>query len=402
MNFIILFLILVPIKIFSQQDAYELLAKAKSVYKNNSQKSEEYLNLADKIFLMNGNKNGLMETQSLRIEIYQRNGKKQELYLALKELEKLSNEQKNLQNLVKTYKNLFDFFMEIEIYDTALHYIQKLKYLGEKHGFSEDITNVYGYLGSFYSKLKKYDLSKDYLLKSLELKADKNSPGIYSEIGNNYYYMQKYDSALFYYLQANKIAMEFHDTLAIAYTLNNIGLYYKVKEDYKNAINYFKEALIYYDYINNRYGFINIQSNIAQVFYTQKKYLEAIEICQKYYSEAKENEYIQLAYELSKVLAESYEKIKNYEKSTIYFKEFLTLTDSIYQSKFRMLNSECEFRMNMIKNKDKNQLDLMDANEVWFYLFLLTLAVLIILVLFIYALFKKFNIHWSNFFSNHP
>jgi len=39
-NFIILFLILVPIKIFSQQDTYELLAKAKSVYKNNSQKSE--------------------------------------------------------------------------------------------------------------------------------------------------------------------------------------------------------------------------------------------------------------------------------------------------------------------------------------------------------------------------
>jgi len=177
-NFIILFLILVPIKIFSQQDAYELLAKAKSVYKNNSQKSEEYLNLADKIFLMNGNKNGLMETQSLRIEIYQGNGKKQELYLALKELEKLSNEQKNLQNLVKTYKNLFDFFMEIEIYDTALYNIQKLKYLGEKLGFSEDITNVYGYLGSFYSKLKKYDLSKDYLLKSLELKADKSSPSI--------------------------------------------------------------------------------------------------------------------------------------------------------------------------------------------------------------------------------
>jgi len=41
-----------------------------------------------------GIKNGLMETQSLRIEIYQGNGKKQELYLALKELEKLSNEKK--------------------------------------------------------------------------------------------------------------------------------------------------------------------------------------------------------------------------------------------------------------------------------------------------------------------
>jgi len=179
--------------------------------------------------------------------------------------------------------------------------------------------------------------------------------------------MQKYDSVLFYYLQANKIAMEFHDTLAIAYTLNNIGLYYKVKEDYKNAIKYFKEALIYYDYINNRYGFINVQSNIAQVYYIQKKYQDAINICLNYYQEAQRNDYTQLIYELSKVLAESYEKIKNYEKSTIYFKEFLTLT-----------------------------------NEVWFYLFLLTLAILIILLLFIYALFKKFNIHWSNFFSNHP
>jgi tetratricopeptide (TPR) repeat protein len=241
-------------------------------------------------------------------------------------------------------------------------------------------------------------LAKEYLLKSLQLKADKNKTALLSELGNNYYYLQKYDSAFYYYTLANEKANFFKDTLGIAYTLNNLGLYYKAKGDFSTAIHYFQNAIIFYQNINNRYGIINSHSNIAQIYFLEKKYFAAIEICLKFYQEAKENESYELIFELSKVLAESYEKIKNYEKSVIYYKEFIIAKDSIFQSKFKMLNSDYEHKLLILQNKKENNWK--DFIDIWFYLFVLIFLISILLVIFIIWITKKYEIRWSRIINS--
>jgi len=397
MNTFYKLLLFIPFQLYCQKEAYELLEKAKLSLKD-PDKSMEFLIMAQKSFLITGNQTGLMEVENLKVEIYDRKGDKHNKYWALKELEKYAIALNSIEKQLKSYKILFEFFISLEMYDSALIYNEKIKYLGEKHGFSEDITNVNGYLGSFYTKLKKYELAKEYLLKSLQLKADKNKTALLSELGNNYYYLQKYDSAFYYYTLANEKANFFKDTLGIAYTLNNLGLYYKAKGDFSTAINYFQNAIIFYQNINNRYGIINSHSNIAQIYFLEKKYSAAIEICLKFYQEAKENESYELIFELSKVLAESYEKLKNYEKSVIYYKEFIIAKDSIFQSKFKMLNSDYEHKLLILQNKKEHNWK--DFIDIWFYLFVLIFLISILLVIFIIWITKKYEIRWSRIINS--
>ncbi len=399
MNFLIhLLIILIPLHSYCQNDAYELLNKAQ-LSKSDPDKALELLAMAQKLFLMSGNKNGLLEVENLKITIYIIKGHKQNTYLALKELEKLSTELNNVQKKLVSYKNLFEFFIDLEMYDSALVYNEKIKYLGEKHGLSEDITNVNGYLGGFYSKLKKYDTAKEYFLKSLKLKADKNKTSLFSDLGNTYYYLQNYDSAFYYYNLANEQAKKFQDTLGIAYTLNNIGLYYKAKRNYEQALNLFNESIYYYEILNNRYGIINTNSNIAQVLFLQNQYQDAINIASQYLQEAKENERFELVSELSKVLAESYENLKNFEKCVTYYKEYIASKDTLFQSKFKMLNSDYDYKFRILESDKKDEID-DDSFNYWIIICVISILINVIIVLFVYVLYKKNPDIWSNFFKS--
>ncbi len=397
MNFFIkLIFLLLPIFSFCQNDAYDLLEKAENSMKS-PEKALEYISMSEKLFLMSNNNMGLLEVENLRVKLYKRMGDKQNTYISLKELERLSLELNNIEKQLNAYKTIFEFFSELEMYDSALVYSEKIKILGEKHGLSEDKTNLNGYLGAFYLKLKKYDVSKEYLLKSIKLKGEQNKAGPYSDLGNNYFYMQMYDSALHYYTLAHENALKYNDTLGMAYTLNNIGLYYKVKKDYEKAIKYFNEAIFYDELIKNRYGIINSNSNIAQVYFLQGNYKKAIEICLTYYNEAKENEMLILQSELNKVLAESYENLKNYEKSITYYKELLDLKDTLSQSKFKMLSSDFDYKLRILQN----QINFDSSNDsFWSNFCAISMSLNLILLLFIiYVIYKK-NPHFRNYFSD--
>ncbi len=399
MNFLLfLLIILFPFHSYCQNEAYELLQKARASA-SNPDKALEYLEMSQKLFLMSGNRNGLLEVEDLKILIYSRKGNKQNSYLALKELEKLSTELNNVQKKLKSYKSLFEFFIDLEMYDSALVYNEKIKYLGEKHGLSEDITSVNGYLGGFYSKLKKFDIAKEYLLKSLELRADNNKTALFSELGNTYYYLHNYDSAFYFYNLANEQAKKSHDTLGIAYTLNNIGLYYKAKKNYDQALKLFDESIYYYEIINNRYGIINTNSNIAQVLFLQKKYQNAINIASQYYQEVKENERFELLSELSKVLAESYENLKNFEKSVIYYKENIAAKDTMFHSKFKMLNSDYDYKLRILQNGKYFEND-NDTLNLWIIFCVISVLINLILALLVYVFYKKNPDIWSNFFKS--
>lgn len=386
LNYFILFL---PICLFGQNEAYELLSNA-ILNKNEHEKAMEYLNMAHKLFLLSGNKHGLMEVENVKVDIFLNKSNKQNLYFALKELEKLSSELHNTEKKVKSYKLLFEFFSNLEMYDSALTYAEKLRLLGEQEGLSEDITNFNGYMGSFYLKLKKFEIAKNYFLKSLNFKNKTNQAPLYSEIGNTYYYLNNYDSAYYYYYQAYEQANRFQDTLAIAYTLNNIGLYYKSQKDNRKAIQYFNNAIYFYEILNNRYGVINSNSNIAQTYYNQKKYKEAIDVAEPFFKEAKENEYFILIAELAKVLAESYEKIQQYDKSVIFYKELITSKDTIFQTKLKMLNSDFDYKFKIIEYNSKENSNQSEMNY-WQFFCWMGCIIIISLFIYIYDLRKKLS-----------
>lgn len=377
--------------LYGQKDAYELLKKA-GLNKNNPDKALEILGMSEKLFLMSNNKNGLLEIEKLKAELHDIKGNKTEVYISLKQLEKISNELNNIETHITSYKLLFDFFIRLEMFDSALVYCDKIEKLGQEQGLSEDITNLNGYLGSFYIKLKNYTAAKDYLLKSLKLKSKSNyNTGLYSDIGNVYYYLNNLDSAFYYYEVGYQFAKNHKDTMGMAYTLNNKGLYYKSIQKYDKAIEFFNQAIDFYEIINNRYGIMNSFSNIAQIYILQKQFHKAIEIALTYFQEAKENEFFELVMEFSKILAESYEKINNYEKSVLYYKELLISSDTIYQKKFKMLSSDYNHKQRIFQQKLIDN-DINREFNLWFFLFWILLILNILFVIF-YVFRKKIFIN---------
>jgi hypothetical protein len=135
MNTFYKLLLFIPFQLYCQKEAYELLEKAKLSLKD-LDKSMEFLIMAQKSFLITGNQTGLMEVENLKVEIYDRKGDKHNKYFALKELEKYAIALNSIEKQLKSYKILFEFFINLEMYDSALIYNEKIKYLGEKHGFS--------------------------------------------------------------------------------------------------------------------------------------------------------------------------------------------------------------------------------------------------------------------------
>lgn len=377
--------------LYGQKDAYELLKKA-GLNKNNPDKALEILGMSEKLFLMSDNKNGLLEIEKLKAELHDIKGNKTEVYISLKQLEKLSNQLNNIQTQITSYKLLFDFFIRLEMFDSALVYCDKIEKLGQEQGLSEDITNLNGYLGSFYIKLKNYAAAKEYLLKSLKLKSKSNyNTGLYSDIGNTYYYLNYFDSAYYYYEKGYQLAKNYKDTMGMAYTLNNKGLYYKSIQNFEKAIQHFNQAIDFYEVVNNRYGIMNSFSNIAQVYILQKQFQKAIEIALLYFQEAKENELYELVVEFSKILAESYEKIHNYEKSVLYYKELLISSDTIFQKKFKMLTYDYNHKLKIFQQKLMDN-DTYKEFNLWFFLFWV-LLVLNILFIFLYVFRKKIFIN---------
>ncbi len=102
---------------------------------------------------------------------------------------------------------------------------------------------------------------------------------------------------------------------------------------------------------------------------------------------------------MSKVLAESYEKISNYEKSIIYYKELISARDSLHQNQIKIMNANHDFKIRMIENKNHLNNNL-DSNRFWMILTFMALFLNMVLIILIYVLHKRNPTSWNSLFHH--
>lgn len=153
----------------------------------------------------------------------------------------------------KVYKQLSDFYVNQNKYDTAFMYIDSsvvlVKELGKNHELAVLITrraHIYSLLNDFESTLS---CNKEALRIREEFGDVSHSCPSYISIGGNYTELGKYDSALYYLNRGVKIAENINRIEFMVYGYSKTVKLYEKKGDYKNALKYLDLASMYSDSI---------------------------------------------------------------------------------------------------------------------------------------------------------
>ena len=195
--------------------------------------------------------------------------------------------------LLDSYTSLGNIYSAIQNFEESRRYLFRALSISKKIN-SPQLADILNYIGRSYGKIGKYDSGQYYIQEALlrEMEVPRAGYGlsyIYNNLAEIYYFKKEYDKAIEFYslsagLAANKrseYGMTFtlnglalvHKDLkkydkAIAYALESIaiakkntfrdktkeayGILYEIyeqKNDYKNALNYYKQFNVYQDSI---------------------------------------------------------------------------------------------------------------------------------------------------------
>jgi serine phosphatase RsbU (regulator of sigma subunit)/Tfp pilus assembly protein PilF len=222
-------------------------------------------------------------------------------------------------------------------YSTALSYYQNcLKIEGDIYK-DKRVGNTLMNIAVIYRNLKEYDKALEYLNESISIAiGNKDSvcfPAIYNGMGMVYRRKNEYDKALEYYNKSLQISLLLKDSSNIAESNNNIGAVYYRTGDFDKAIEYLKKGYQVHLSNNNQAGIANYHKSMIQVYKKSGNKLMALtEGKLAYDSYSKMGRKVEMS-EIANSLSQLYSSSNKYEKALEYYKNYISLRDSVFNEK---------------------------------------------------------------------
>ncbi|CAF1292934.1 unnamed protein product [Didymodactylos carnosus] len=212
-----------------------------------------------------------------------------------KELRYLISQMRNSLSTSVPLFNMGHLMFKMGLYDKSERFYQLALNETAIKDNRTALSSVYNNLGMIYDKLENVDKAIDYYKKVVDMALDRKRSGealennltvTYTNIGSLYYkYKNDYDTALEYFNLA--LELDLHTPTphqsSIAIDYNNIGMVYAEQQRYSEALEMYEKCLtIQLDLLNlNRPAIANSYSNISQVYRAQGDYKIAIEYLNK-------------------------------------------------------------------------------------------------------------------------
>ncbi len=181
-------------------------------------------------------------------------------------------------------------------------------------------------LADYYYNLQEYKEASSYL--------DKNAM-IYWK--HNYF-----DEAIKYFKKSIKYNEKLQNYDGIAKINTNLALIYTDKGLYDSAYNYFEKTLAVRKAQNQKVGVVSALINESVVLNKLKRYDESIAKLQEALSIARELNDIKQMRSCYGMLAETYQKAGNVEKSLYYYNFFKTFNDYVTKNEIKKTKTELE------------------------------------------------------------
>ncbi len=153
--------------------------------------------------------------------------------------------------------------------DSTLYYANLAKRLADDRGFSDEEIQATNYLGVAYRNLGMYSKSLELYMSALKM-SEENSNGEqrgYSliNIANLHLFQKDYMEARNYLIRALDQAQELANPTMQSYSYLNLGRVNKELQEYDMAEQYFSQAVRVRKEINDIYGIISAELEIAEI-----------------------------------------------------------------------------------------------------------------------------------------
>jgi len=221
------------------------------------------------------------------------------------------------------------------MYEDALKYLLQVLDLLDEYKDYFLLSCVLNNIGEVLRESARYEEALEYYNSALKICVENNfkinTASIFNNIGEIYFLKNKYDEALNYYTKGYEILIKENDMVMLGEVENKLGKVLYTNKDYGKAEEYLFSALSRLDNINNKFYAIDVLVNIAKLKLEKKSkdYLLYYEKALEYSEKIKAKKKIS---EVSKIVADCYEKNFNYKLALQYFKKYCSVNDEIMTS----------------------------------------------------------------------
>ena len=301
-------------------------------------------------------------------------------------IEKSLNKVKNIKNSFRKWVvsymcyDLFsfnkrkekNFYESLRFLDSSLKYVTLCKQNSPKHNYKiHSLVFMYRYADILDDQEKSNEaLSYCQLILDSILVLDSSHPdhkniekSTYGMIGSIFQNQQEYDSAIYYFQKSHNIVKDGGYLIDKVLPLHNIAENYILKENFKTGLKILNEVNSMVD---------SLKSNPTPLYYTYARAYDslhqdkiALEYYLKFYEESKVEDNISKIEKAAKALYYSYKKINNSKEALTYYKEYISVRDSIDKMKAseetlkRELQRKYELKVqeDSIKNIEREKLN---------------------------------------------
>lgn len=246
-----------------------------------------------------------------------------------------ANSKNNLdikKGLAKAYGSIGIVFSEQSNYAKALKYYLKSVKIYEEINDTAKCAKLYNNIGIVYKSQSSHFKALEYFIKAQRIQEKLKDPNIgitLTNIANSYLHEKSFDKAFDYYTNA-KISLDKNpNPRALGEWYNNLGLYFKAKNNPIKAIENWNLAIATFASIDDKFGVADTYIYLGQLYLDQNKLTDALNSANKSLQLAKEINVLEQVVISEKLLSDIYSNQGNSDQALLHYKLFSKANDSL-------------------------------------------------------------------------
>ncbi len=238
------------------------------------------------------------------------------------------------QGIAKTYGYMGIVFSEQSNYSKALQYYFKSVMLYEELNDEGQCSKIYNNIGVVYKSQLLDAKALIYFTKALKIQEKLQDPNIgitLTNIANIYLKEKKLDQAFEYYTLAKRNIEKHPNPRALGEWYNNMGAYYKARNQNYLAIENWQNAMETFESFNDKFGLTDTYLHLAEFHFEQKNKKQALEMANKALHLATEINVLEQKVISEKLLSDIYAQHGNTALALAHYKKYSRVKDSLNQ-----------------------------------------------------------------------
>lgn len=228
--------------------------------------------------------------------------------------------------LSKAYQNAGNTELAYEYGLKALELRETRKDLKGILRSTYQLGGIFFYQGNYKMALEYYHTTKKLAIEQNEKKYCYNS---LAAIGGSLSRLGRFDEAIIFDMEAYELAKEMDYALGLAYSTHNIGTAYYEKMAYDTALVFFQKSLEIKKKLNDRWGQTASLRYIGNTYFEMGNFEKCIEFMTTSLELAKTIQSLPRLIEGHDALADTYEKMENWEAAYFHRTKYAKLRDSL-------------------------------------------------------------------------